>query len=172
MSLVDSFNTFRRSVYDLLPSPCLHVDWTDADDREDPHITLHLQRGRQSLCSGVSYCLFQKTPTTFFPAKSRGEVTLRSLDPAANPKVQHNYLSDPLDMLVFSEACRLVNEIAVDGTGTKVIVVGSWPSPQGHDKYTISTRREKSGRLRFGSGLILAIIRLGRARWATMRWLL
>lgn len=78
--------------------------------------------------------------TTFFSAKSRGEVTLRSVDPMVNPKVQHNYLSDPLDMLVFSEACRFANEIAVDGAGTKDIVVGSWPSAQGHNKYT--TREE------------------------------
>jgi choline dehydrogenase-like flavoprotein len=74
--------------------------------------------------------------TTFFSARSRGEVTLGSVDPAANPKVQHNYLSDPVDMLVFSEACRLANEIAVDGAGTKDIVVGSWPSAQSHSKYT------------------------------------
>jgi choline dehydrogenase-like flavoprotein len=78
--------------------------------------------------------------TTFFSAKSRGIVTLRSLDPAVNPRVQHNYLDDPLDMLVFSEACRLANEIAVDGAGTKDIVIGSWPAAQGHDKYT--TREE------------------------------
>jgi choline dehydrogenase-like flavoprotein len=78
--------------------------------------------------------------TTFFSARSRGEVTLRSKDPVANPKVQHNYLKDPLDMLVFSEACRLANEIAVDGAGTKDIVVGSWPAAQGHSKYT--TREE------------------------------
>jgi choline dehydrogenase-like flavoprotein len=84
--------------------------------------------------------------TTFFSAKSRGEVTLRSMDPTANPKVQHNYLSDPLDMLVFSEACRLANEIAVDGAGTKDIVIGSWPSAQGHDKYT--TREEWQGAIR------------------------
>jgi choline dehydrogenase-like flavoprotein len=74
--------------------------------------------------------------TTFFSGRSRGELTLRSLDPAANPKVQHNYLSDPLDMLVFSEACRLANEVAIDGAGTKDIVVGSWPAAQGHNKYT------------------------------------
>ncbi|KAJ4366491.1 hypothetical protein N0V83_008127 [Neocucurbitaria cava] len=74
--------------------------------------------------------------TTFFSAKSRGAVTLSSTDPTANPKVQHNYLSDPLDMLVFSEACRLANEIAVDGAGTKDLVVGSWPAAQGHNKYT------------------------------------
>jgi choline dehydrogenase-like flavoprotein len=74
--------------------------------------------------------------TTFFSAKSRGELTLRSANPTENPKVQHNYLKDPLDMLVFSEACRLANEIAVEGAGTKDIVVGSWPTAQGHSKYT------------------------------------
>lgn len=74
--------------------------------------------------------------TTFFSAKSRGELKLASTDPTANPKVQHNYLADPLDMLVFSEACRLANEIAIDGAGTKDVVTGSWPTAQGHDKYT------------------------------------
>jgi choline dehydrogenase-like flavoprotein len=77
---------------------------------------------------------------TFFSARSRGEVTLPSVDPTANPKVQHNYLSDPVDMLLFSEACRLANEIAVDGAGTKDIVVESWPAAQGHNKY--ATREE------------------------------
>ncbi|KAH7091382.1 putative GMC oxidoreductase [Paraphoma chrysanthemicola] len=84
--------------------------------------------------------------TTFFSAKSRGEVTLRSTDPTANPRVEHNYLSDPLDMLVFSEACRFANEIATDGAGTKDVVVGSWPNAQGHDKYT--TREEWQGAIR------------------------
>ena len=84
--------------------------------------------------------------TTFFSARSRGEVTLDTLDPTKNPKVQHNFLSDPLDMLVFSEACRLANEIAVDGAGTKDIIVGSWPSAQGHNKYT--TREEWQNAIR------------------------
>jgi choline dehydrogenase-like flavoprotein len=84
--------------------------------------------------------------TTFFSARSRGEVTLSSTDPTVNPRVQHNYLSDPLDMLVFSEACRLANEIAVDGVGTKDIVIGSWPSAQGHNKYT--TREEWQNEIR------------------------
>ncbi|KAH7401872.1 putative GMC oxidoreductase [Phaeosphaeria sp. MPI-PUGE-AT-0046c] len=74
--------------------------------------------------------------TIFFSAKSRGDIKLASTDPTANPKVQHNYLADPLDMLVFSEACRLANEIAIDGVGTKDVVVGSWPTTQRHDKYT------------------------------------
>ncbi|KAF2272789.1 alcohol oxidase [Westerdykella ornata] len=78
--------------------------------------------------------------TMFFHARSRGEVTLRSFDPRENPRVQHNYLQDPLDMLVFSEACQLANEIALEGMGTKDVIAGSWPVGQGHDKFT---RREQ-----------------------------
>lgn len=39
-----------------------------------------------------------------------------------------NYLSDPLDLLVLSEGCRLGNEIVINGAGTKDVVKGSWPS--------------------------------------------
>jgi choline dehydrogenase-like flavoprotein len=105
-------------------------------------------------------CLFKDFPsdgkyafamtTTFFSAKSRGEVTLRSTDPTANPKVQHNYLSNSLDMSVFSEACRLANDNAIDGAGTKEVVVGSWPTAQGHDKYT--TRAEWQDAIRERAG--------------------
>jgi choline dehydrogenase-like flavoprotein len=86
--------------------------------------------------------------TTFFSARSRGEVTLSSTDPSANPKVQHNYLSDPLDMLVFSEGCRLANEIALEGSGTKGIIVGSWPSVHGHDKFTTREQWQEAIRQR------------------------
>ncbi len=84
----------------------------------------------------------------FFFAQSRGNVTLSSLDPAANPKVQHNYFSNPLDMLVFSEACRLANEIAIDGAGTKDVVIGSWPVASGHNKYTTREQWEEMIRAR------------------------
>jgi choline dehydrogenase-like flavoprotein len=84
--------------------------------------------------------------TTFFSARSRGEVTLSSVDPTANSRVQNNYLTDPLDMLEFSEACRLANEIVVDGAGARDVVVGSWPSARGHSKYT--SREEGQGAIR------------------------
>ncbi|KAF2649040.1 GMC oxidoreductase [Lophiostoma macrostomum CBS 122681] len=84
--------------------------------------------------------------TTFFSPRSRGELKLASKDPTDNPKVQHNFLSDPLDMLVFSEGCRLANEIVLRGTGTKDIVVGSWPASHEHDKYT--KREEWEGAIR------------------------
>jgi hypothetical protein len=74
--------------------------------------------------------------TMFFSPRLRGEVTLASTDPLTNLKVQHNFLADPLDMLVFSEGCRLANEIALEGAGTKDIIVGSWPALHGHDKFT------------------------------------
>ena len=86
--------------------------------------------------------------TTFFSQQSRGEVTLASADPMANPKVQHNYLEDDRDMLVFTEACKLANEIVLHGDGTKDIVVGSWPASQGHDKYTTNAEWEKAIRER------------------------
>ena len=86
--------------------------------------------------------------TTFFSPRSRGEVTLASKDPSENPRVQHNYLSDPMDMLVFSEGCRFANEIAVEGTGTKGVVVGSWPAAQGHSKYTTRGEWEEAIRER------------------------
>lgn len=70
--------------------------------------------------------------TTLFAARSRGEVTLMSADPTQNPIVDHKYLTDPLDLLVLSEGCRLANEIAVEGTGTKDFITGSWPSHLTH----------------------------------------
>lgn len=84
--------------------------------------------------------------TTFFPARSRGAVTLSSTDPKVNPKVQHNFLSDPLDMLLFSEACMLGNEIVLQGSATKDVIVDSWPAAHGHAKYT--TREEWEGAIR------------------------
>ncbi|TGO50399.1 hypothetical protein BCON_0184g00040 [Botryotinia convoluta] len=65
---------------------------------------------------------------------------LKSSDPTENPIVDHRYLEDPLDMLVFSEGCRTANEIAMRGAGTKDIVIGSWPRSRNHHMFT--TREE------------------------------
>jgi choline dehydrogenase-like flavoprotein len=78
--------------------------------------------------------------TEFFAPRSRGEISIKSTDPTENPVVNHNYLEDPLDMLVFSEACRMANEIATKGAGTKDIVIGSWPRHRNH--HTFTTREE------------------------------
>jgi predicted RNA-binding Zn-ribbon protein involved in translation (DUF1610 family) len=67
-----------------------------------------------------------------FAPKSRGTVILASRDPTVNPVIDCNYLADPLDMLVLSEACRYGNEIVTQGAGTKDIVAGSWPPDQKH----------------------------------------
>ncbi|KAJ5523864.1 hypothetical protein N7494_010514 [Penicillium frequentans] len=75
-----------------------------------------------------------------FAPKSRGSVTLTSADPLENPVVDCNYLDDPLDMLLLSEACRFGNEVIMKGAGTKDIVKGSWPSNLKHHTYT--TREE------------------------------
>lgn len=65
--------------------------------------------------------------TELFSPRSKGTVTLQSTDPLQNPIIDCNYLSDPLDLLVLSEGCRLGNEIVLNGAGTKDIVKGSWP---------------------------------------------
>jgi hypothetical protein len=71
-----------------------------------------------------------------FAPKSRGEVTLKSKDAKDNPVVDHRYLSEELDVVVLSEACRFANEIITMGKGTKDIVEGSWPRSLTHHKYT------------------------------------
>ncbi|KAJ5131379.1 uncharacterized protein N7515_007418 [Penicillium bovifimosum] len=70
-----------------------------------------------------------------FAPKSRGSVTLSSANPRVNPVVDCNYLDDPLDLLVLSEACRLGNEVVMQGTGTRDIVKGSWPPNLNHHTY-------------------------------------
>lgn len=50
--------------------------------------------------------------------------------------MDHNYLDDPLDMLVMTEACRFANEIVMKGKGTKDVVKGSWPADLTHHAYT------------------------------------
>lgn len=67
-----------------------------------------------------------------FNQRSRGTVGLASADPAANPVVDHNYLADPLDLLVMSEACAFANEMVVGGKGTRDVVKGSWPAHLTH----------------------------------------
>ncbi|GJJ10043.1 hypothetical protein Clacol_004269 [Clathrus columnatus] len=75
-----------------------------------------------------------------FGQQSRGTVTLKTKDPLSNPVVDHNYLSDPLDLLIMSEACKLANEIVTRGEGTKDIVKGAWPPGSNH--HLFKTREE------------------------------
>ena len=65
--------------------------------------------------------------TTLFGGQSRGEVRLKSADPTDNPVVDHKHFSNPLDLLVLAEGCRLANEIVLEGAGTKDVIEGSWP---------------------------------------------
>ena len=55
---------------------------------------------------------------------------MKSTDPLENPIVDCNYLSDPLDVLVMSEGCKLGNEIAMNlnKLAGEELVKGSWPS--------------------------------------------
>ncbi|KAF2119576.1 GMC oxidoreductase-domain-containing protein [Lophiotrema nucula] len=71
-----------------------------------------------------------------FNQHSRGSVTLKSSDPLQNPVVDHNYLDNPLDMLVLTEACRYANEIVMNGKATKDVIKGTWPEGLGYEKWT------------------------------------
>ena len=74
--------------------------------------------------------------TELFAPVSRGTVQLQSKDPTANPIVRHNYLKDPLDLLVLAEGCRFGNDIVMQGSGTRNAVQGAWPEDLTHHKYT------------------------------------
>lgn len=84
--------------------------------------------------------------TTLFGARSRGEVTVNSLDPTTNPIVDHKHFSNPLDLLVLAEGCRLANEVVIEGNGTKKVITGSWPEKLTH--HTYKERAEWEGFLR------------------------
>ncbi|KAK7991821.1 hypothetical protein PG988_000615 [Apiospora saccharicola] len=75
-----------------------------------------------------------------FGAQSRGTVQLHSADPLDKPKVDCGYLTNPLDLEVLAEACRLGNEIVMEGKGTRDIVKGSWPPELTH--HTNKTRED------------------------------
>lgn len=67
-----------------------------------------------------------------FGQRSRGSVKLQSKDPLDKPIVNHNYLADPLDLLVLSETCKFVNDIVTTGSGTKDLIMGPWPPTDSH----------------------------------------
>ena len=71
-----------------------------------------------------------------FNPRSRGSVRIKSADPTESPIIDHNYLADPLDLLVLSEACRFGNEVVMKGKGTMEVVKGSWPPELTHHAYT------------------------------------
>ncbi|KAF9502908.1 GMC oxidoreductase [Hydnum rufescens UP504] len=47
--------------------------------------------------------------------QSRGSIRLNASDPHGNPKIDHNYLANELDVAVLAEGCRYVNEIVTEG---------------------------------------------------------
>jgi len=106
-----------------------------------PHVEFfnnEVYMGARQLCSnfpmGGQSC-FGMITELFYP-RSRGTVTLKSVDPKQNPVVNHNYLSDPLDTLVLAEGCCLGNEIIMEGAGTEDLIAGSWPQEVSHHQYT------------------------------------
>lgn len=78
--------------------------------------------------------------TILFGQQSRGEVTLRTKDPMENPRVDHKYLDDPLDVLVLAEGARFANEIAMKSSATAKVIEGPWPRWASH--HEMQTREE------------------------------
>jgi len=70
-----------------------------------------------------------------FSPRSHGTVTILSKDPQSPPVIDHNFLSDPLDLLVLSEGCRFGNEIVMTGDGTASVIKGAWPPEAKHHTY-------------------------------------
>lgn len=54
---------------------------------------------------------FSISPVVLHP-KSRGEITLRSADPLASPRIKANYLTEPEDMATLIEGIRLAQQLA------------------------------------------------------------
>lgn len=71
-----------------------------------------------------------------FSPRSKGYVKLRSADPLEKPIIQHNYLQDPLDLLVMAEGCKFANEIIMQGAATKDVIKGAWPENKMHHAFT------------------------------------
>ena len=128
-----------RDPLDLLPSQP-HVEFWNTECYFPTPLSAELPSEGQQAFALV---------TELFAPKSRGQVSLNSKDPTQNPVVDHNYLSDPLDLLVFSEGCRLANEIVVEGAGTRDVVSGSWPKHLKHHSHT--TREEWEPVIRAGA---------------------
>jgi hypothetical protein len=53
-------------------------------------------------------------------------VALKSADSKDNPVMNHNSLSEELDVVVLSEACKFSNDIITKGKRTASITEGSW----------------------------------------------
>lgn len=62
-----------------------------------------------------------------FGTQSRGTVRLRSADPFEKPIIDHNYLSNPLDLAMLAEGVKFSHEVVMEGKGTKEHVRGAWP---------------------------------------------
>lgn len=64
--------------------------------------------------------------------QSRGEVKLKDTDPFTPPFADPRYLSDKRDLVMLSEGVRWLNEVVMEGAGTKGIVKGAWPRGANH----------------------------------------
>ena len=65
--------------------------------------------------------------TILFTARSRGKVSIKSSDPTGNHIVNHRYPKSLLNAVIESAVYRKASKIATRSTGTKNIMIRSWP---------------------------------------------
>ena len=73
---------------------------------------------------------------TLVDVKSRGEITLASADPFAHPIIDPRYLTDPADMWLLVEGCKLAREFAADPMLSKFIEGEFLPGPVAQDDHS------------------------------------
>ena len=81
------------------------------------------------------------TLTMLCGPQSRGTVRLASSNPHTKPKIDHNYLSTPLDVALLAEGCRHIHNVVLNGAGTKDHVAGAWPKSRVHPNDTEEWRQ-------------------------------
>ncbi|KAH8655222.1 hypothetical protein BX600DRAFT_67027 [Xylariales sp. PMI_506] len=80
------------------------------------------------------------------PLSKNGTVTLNSADPQAPPSVNINFFSNDLDILALREGVRWVDDLLLNGEGTRDIVGDDypWPMPRTSDEAMKRTILERS----------------------------
>lgn len=66
---------------------------------------------------------------TLVDVRSRGEITLTSADPMDHPRIDPRYLSDPADLWLMIEGCKLAREIAAEPALERYIDSEYLPGP-------------------------------------------
>lgn len=67
------------------------------------------------------------------PLSKNGYVRLNSLDPHEQPEINLNYFSNELDILALREGVRFIDDILMNGEGTRDVIGEDYPWPMPRD---------------------------------------